>query len=154
MKSTYVPATAPRSAQTETRTSADVLSIADIDALLEKRKQMVADKTSPIDEKLKAQYAECIELANEIKAFNPEYKAPWEVATPLMLGHAIKDWLAENGGSATTPTIINQFNQVTSEQQIVQVLKSRIQGGKHRLWDYNQPNDTYTVKANTNTKNN
>ena len=122
--------------------------------MLAARQKKVAEKQAPIEEALKPKYAECVELVNQLKALNPDYKAPWEVATPLMLGHAIKDWLAENGGSAKTPDIVSQFNHLTSEQEIREVLLGRTKGGKYRLWDYNETKDIFTLKSNTNTKNN
>jgi hypothetical protein len=141
--------TAPRSTQIATGNSFAELSLEQMDALLEARKNKVAETQAPLEETLNADYAKCVVLANEIKAFNPEYKAPWETATPLMLGHAIKDWLATKGGSATTKEIVSQFNHLTSDKQIEEVLTGRTKGGKYRLWDYNESKDTYTLKSET-----
>jgi hypothetical protein len=141
-------ATASRSARTPTGTSVEEMSIEDIDALMVVRQKKIAEKQAPLEDVLNAEYAKCVELANEIKAFNPAYKSPWEATTPLMLGHAIKDWLSANDGSATTTAIMEQFGHLNTVKQIEDVLKGRTKGDKYRLWDYNKSNDTYTLKDN------
>jgi hypothetical protein len=99
----------------------------------------VNDLAAQLDQK----YSECKALLVQIKNINPDFSAPWNKA-PQAEAYAIKDYLEENGGTATTQDIIGALAEKHGEQGIQKTLTNRCTG-KRPMWKYDSDNNSYTL---------